>query len=164
FIQQHPFYYHDKTKKFLVYYIPEDESPEEIIAPAQLAADLEGYTLRYVTELPDFVETVHVFEDGLNDIVIQLLKGYICLHEMQFGSAPPTLICYNPMYKDYPGGDGWTLSFEKVYDIDDIRMETLSQYQYMLIYNRCKELNILCPDKNTYIRVDDEYVLSILNN
>lgn len=162
FVEQHPFVYHDMTKKLLIYYIPEDESQDEAIEPPQSVADLEGYVLRYVTALPDLVEKVFVFEDGLNDIVVEQLKNEIWF-EMQTRPNPPVTLYYETTNRGRPGGEGPTVYFLFEYE-SATHPEGFSYRSYMRAYERCRDRNILAPDNTKCICVNCDYVYSRLSN
>ncbi|UPQ86102.1 CpXC domain-containing protein [Ignavigranum ruoffiae] len=74
------FLYLDHEKHFIVSLIPNleerKEAMEEILGQfmRQSSQDLTNYTLRVVRDAPSLVEKVSILDQGLNDIVIEIVK------------------------------------------------------------------------------------------
>ena len=73
---RYPLLYNDMKNNFMVYYIPEidrekltDESLE------QQFGDLEGITRRLASSYNELKEKIHIFEAGLDDKVIEVVKA-----------------------------------------------------------------------------------------
>ncbi|MFN0603788.1 MULTISPECIES: CpXC domain-containing protein [Facklamia] len=75
-----PFLYYDPKLKFAIYLDPHfDHHPQESIEQAQLsliAADEDSsrYHLRLVNRLASLVEKVHIFDQGFNDQLVEVVK------------------------------------------------------------------------------------------
>lgn len=156
-----PFLYHDMTRKFLIYYIPPHINPDEAIAAAELMAQFGKYTLRYVTELDEVNDKIHIFEDGLNDIVIQFIKSHLLVNKSLHSPNPPIKIFYLNTNKGL--FQGTNLNFLLIYDNKTSQQVGISYKEdYLPIYDKCHELNILDPDKNKCIYVTNQYIVNKL--
>ena len=83
-----PFLYHDPQQKLLFYYCPQfaellrEGMPEDQNLPAQIRAALpvewaqasSDYALRLVTDYNDLIEKIHVFDNDLDDRLMEVLK------------------------------------------------------------------------------------------
>lgn len=69
--------YHDMDRKVMIWHV-HNEYPAEDHLPDQVGTMLEpitrNYQLRIVTSFPQLVEKIFVFDDGLDDRVVELLK------------------------------------------------------------------------------------------
>jgi len=70
--------YHDMTHKAMVYYVDEDsvEQTQETMLDAQkkMGFDISGYRKRVVTDRNSLREKAIIFEHGLDDRVIEIIK------------------------------------------------------------------------------------------
>lgn len=75
--------YHDPEEKFMVWMLPfsEPEGPEKDAIMRQAKA-MGDYRLRIVSNAGDLMEKVMIFDAGLNDRCIELVK-YVALQEQQ---------------------------------------------------------------------------------
>ncbi|MDR1205920.1 MAG: CpXC domain-containing protein [Peptococcaceae bacterium] len=68
--------YYDVRSRFMIYYLPEfEEDTLELDVSGFFAQENNpGFYLRIVTELEELVEKIRIFEDGLDDRAVELLK------------------------------------------------------------------------------------------
>lgn len=64
----HPFLYHDKQHQFLIFMSKEEKDMEELQSQFPLT------TIRLVREPAQLIEKIRIFEDHLDDRIIELLK------------------------------------------------------------------------------------------
>ena len=72
--------YHDQTNRFMTWWIPEDERGKQNYNEDELnmyAKTLFGYKLRLVPSLNRLREKILIFDCGLDDRAIELLKRYV---------------------------------------------------------------------------------------
>ena len=72
FMIQNPLVYSDPERKFVIW-LSNEEISEDLSRLAKPLAD-QGYTLRRCATLQEFTEKIQIFEDGVNDIVVELAK------------------------------------------------------------------------------------------
>mgnify|MGYP003291339181 CR=1 FL=1 len=74
--------YHDPEEKIMIWVTGGDYKIEEqVSASFDVSALPEGYTLRFVADTGSLIEKVKIFDDGLDDIAIELCK-YVTRTEM----------------------------------------------------------------------------------
>jgi hypothetical protein len=76
----YPLLYHDMQKQFMVWFVPGEGQPESLDASlfGALGKGLgQGYTYRLVRTRNELVEKIRIFEDGLDDRVVELLKAFL---------------------------------------------------------------------------------------
>lgn len=64
--------YHDPEAKLMVWLMPGDETLDNRLAA--LADQLDGYTLRRVSDVGSLIEKVNIHDAGLDDAVIEMCK------------------------------------------------------------------------------------------
>lgn len=67
---QYPFLYHDMSGKYMIGVMSDYNCPMESEYP-------EGYILRTVDDLPQLVEKINIFDDGYDDVVMEVVKEVI---------------------------------------------------------------------------------------
>ncbi|MDD6257923.1 MAG: CpXC domain-containing protein [Erysipelotrichaceae bacterium] len=72
FMVQNPMLYEDPDKHFVLYVSQND--PGNTFKEAGEALKKKGYRLRRVSTIKEFTEKISVFEDGMNDIAVELAK------------------------------------------------------------------------------------------
>ena len=72
FMLMNPFVYTDPDNKFVLY-LSDDEIPESIHEIAE-PLDKAGYKLRRCRTITEFTEKIQIFEDGIDDILVELAK------------------------------------------------------------------------------------------
>jgi len=76
----YPLLYHDMQMQFMVWLVPGEGRPERL-DPSRfgtLGKGLgQGYTYRLVRTRNELVEKIRIFEDGLDDRVLELLKAFL---------------------------------------------------------------------------------------
>ncbi len=73
---KYPLLYNDMKNKFMVYYIP--DADREKLTDEQLEkeyGELQGITRRLVSSYNELKEKIHIFESGLDDCVIEVVKA-----------------------------------------------------------------------------------------
>lgn len=158
-----PFLYHDMTRNFYIYYIPEHVNPDKAIGSAELIAQFGSTTLRYVPSLEELIDKIHVFEDGLNDIVVQVLKSHLLVNPSLCSPDPPMNIYYMSMNKE-SSSDDVMLQFLIRYDNGTNQTVGIAyKDNYLSVYDQCKQFNILCSDNNKCIYVDNQFIVDKLS-
>lgn len=73
FLLQVPFTYVDKERKFVIVLSVAEILPKEVM---QTGKDLDhaGYKLRHVQTIQQLIEKIQIFEDGLDDRLVELAK------------------------------------------------------------------------------------------
>lgn len=79
---EYTFLYHDMKNKFMIYYITKPEintSFEDEInnSDAYELFSNQGYTFRIVYDKVNLIDKIRIFENGLNDIAVEILKWII---------------------------------------------------------------------------------------
>ncbi len=89
--------YHDMAKQVMIWLIPGDEEPEKL-DPGALAAlgDMarQGYTLRLVRSKNHLIEKIMIFDDRLDDRMIELLKAALRIRTEQDGRSFDGVLLY----------------------------------------------------------------------
>lgn len=71
----YPCLYHDKIKNFMIYVVPNGcDCSLEPVAVSEAFPQLNGVTKRVVTSLIGLKEKILIFEAGLNDYAVELVK------------------------------------------------------------------------------------------
>ena len=72
---KYPLLYHDPENKVMIWLLPEGSvSEQQISALSSQLEGLDGYVLRRVEEVGDFIEKIGIFDAGLDDRVIEMCK------------------------------------------------------------------------------------------
>jgi len=89
--------YHDMNRNFMVEYSGDDEesSADEPVQDKEMQNALQKYRyLRRVYSWNHLREKVVIYRDGLNDIVVELVKAMIMLHELDMKQPEDNLLWY----------------------------------------------------------------------
>ena len=87
-----PLLYHDEDKKLLFSFSPCDDPVKEqklyddIKKTSQSSGELkkfEGYNLRFLTKYNDFLEKILIFDSGLNDKAIEVIKLMVLSQDLE---------------------------------------------------------------------------------
>lgn len=71
----YPCLYHDKSKKFMVYVVPNGNGCElQPVDVSKTFPQFDGMTKRVVTSLAGLKEKIMIFEAGLDDLAVELVK------------------------------------------------------------------------------------------
>jgi hypothetical protein len=76
----YPMLYHDMTRRFMAWLVPGDQQPEPLDAATFGETGDEigrSYTYRLVRTHNQLVEKIKVFEDGLDDRLLEMLKTFL---------------------------------------------------------------------------------------
>ena len=68
----HPFLYHEPDNQIMIYYVREDDNDT---VQNELGATLPGYIRRTVNYQNDLIEKLMIFDAGLDDRVVELVKA-----------------------------------------------------------------------------------------
>ena len=93
---EYSFLYHDVTNKFMIWYFPKrDYDIDKEIEEVNRENLIEKFNekIRIVDDKRDLIEKINIFEDGLNDIGIEMIK-YIIGEQLQDKSVE---VFYNGM-------------------------------------------------------------------
>lgn len=89
--------YHDMSRGFMIYLLHDKEQHKQ--AEKELAgfiAMLPNYRFRFVDQELHLIEKIRIFEDGLDDRIVELLKMLI-LNQVLEAGQPPDLVLYSGM-------------------------------------------------------------------
>lgn len=87
-----PMLYHDNEKKLIMSFSPcaDEDKSEKIYKQMAEASEesgemkkLEGYNLRFVTDINDLMEKILIFDNGLNDKVIEVIKIMVLSQDLE---------------------------------------------------------------------------------
>ncbi|MBR5176063.1 MAG: CpXC domain-containing protein [Bacteroidales bacterium] len=84
--------YHDPEERLMIWLLPEGSLPEESVKAiekslASAAETLEGYTFRRVDDAGSLIEKVNIFDAGLEDTVIEMVKHVTKMELSQRGAG-----------------------------------------------------------------------------
>ena len=84
--------YHDPEERLMIWLLQEGSLPEESVKAvekslAAAAETLEGYTFRRVDDAGSLIEKVNIFDAGLEDTVIEMVKHVTKMELSQKGSG-----------------------------------------------------------------------------
>ena len=80
--------YHDPEHKIMLWLAPEDKiSPAQMQAITNHTKAMGGYTLRLVGDMGELMEKVRIFDEGLDDAVVELCK-WVTRREMASKGDP----------------------------------------------------------------------------
>ena len=84
--------YHDPEERLMIWLLQEGSLPEESVKAvekslASAAETLEGYTFRRVDDAGSLIEKVNIFDAGLEDTVIEMVKHVTKMELSQKGSG-----------------------------------------------------------------------------
>jgi hypothetical protein len=85
-VLNYPFLYRDNLNAYMLYYLPDadtkkiDEINHQLKTNDNINEELSTiYTLRFVEDLTSFKEKIHIFDNGKDDIAVELYKTLIML-------------------------------------------------------------------------------------
>lgn len=87
-----PMLYHDNAKKLIMSFSPcaDEERAERLYEKMAESSEqsgemkkLEGYNLRFVTDINDLMEKILIFDNGLNDKVIEVIKIMVLSQDLE---------------------------------------------------------------------------------
>jgi hypothetical protein len=89
---QAPLLYHDMEKQLMIWLLPGDMEPEMPQQNGLLGGLIERFsgqfTYRVVRDLNQLIEKIRIFDDELDDKVIELLKFMLCRGDPEAAEAP----------------------------------------------------------------------------
>jgi hypothetical protein len=151
-----PMLYHDMSGKLMIWLLPSGQSLERITSQEDealraLGISQGGYRKRFVHSRLWLAETIRVFDDGLDDRVVALIKAVYAVHD----GIPADGILYCEM-QDHPV-QGRVLAFSS---------RDSQPFGYPIEYYRRAQALVsqfAPPDRGSWIAVDHEYARKILS-
>lgn len=101
--------YHDMTEKYMIMVVPDPETARKSTIPkieeGKFSMVANGYRLRVVCGIAGLVEKIRIFDNGLSDYAVELLKAklFSCLGgptEIYFTEITEDRICFHVFYDD----------------------------------------------------------------
>jgi len=99
---EYPFIYHDSVNRFMIYYLPEirdkdiNEINEKIKTSDSINEEIKfTYSMRIVGDLESLKEKIYIFENGKNDITLELYKTLVI---SSLRDSHPEFIPYDILY------------------------------------------------------------------
>jgi hypothetical protein len=91
--------YYDVRAQFMIYYLPDfEENILELDVSNFFSPDGErGFYLRIVTEIEELIEKIRIFEDGLDDRAVELLKKSFLINWRQHYPDRQVVLRYTQM-------------------------------------------------------------------
>ena len=88
--------YHDPEERLMVWLLPPGSLPEESVKAIEASLEkasetLEGYSFRRVSDAGSLIEKVNVFDAGLEDTVIELVKHITKMEMAEKGGGPEVM-------------------------------------------------------------------------
>lgn len=81
----YPLLYHDMDKKFMIYLVPEDEYNEEQFEKLDFGIPeflAKLYQYRIVFSIDELIEKILIFDEGFDDKVMEIFKGWLLPQEI----------------------------------------------------------------------------------
>lgn len=151
------FMYHDMSNKLVIFYVTDHSGPGAMEASAEMFSVFDRYTLRYVVRTQELIEKIKLFDSGLNDIAIQLLKINLYRNEsLNHGGTIEAI--------DFLLFEEGTLVFQVVYMDGTSQIITIAHAAYLQIYESLEQLGLLERDSARCICVNDEYIMDLLKD
>jgi len=100
----HDFLYHDMKNKFIIQYLTKGQLTPEMTPGLALFAE-QGYKIRVVGNLNDLIEKILIFDQGLKDTAIEVLKATIMAKEDE-KDKPVTSVYFAAKSKNDNGEEG----------------------------------------------------------
>lgn len=98
--------YHDQNKKFMVWYIPADDSSQMKYNRQELAAMsrmMAGYKLRLVPSYNQLREKIYIFEKNLDDRAVEILKYFMWSMRLEDAGVDLKHLYFSDAYKGQDG-------------------------------------------------------------
>lgn len=89
--------YHAQQDHCMIWWIPKDEDGKQVYSPRELetmAKKLPGYKLRLVSSLNRLREKISIFDAGLDDRAIELLKRSVWATQLAFEDVEPSALYF----------------------------------------------------------------------
>jgi hypothetical protein len=150
-----PFMYHDMANRLVIYYFTDRTDRDELAASSAMFTVFGDYTLRYVDRLPELIEKIKMFDSGLNDIAIQLLKMNLYNNEaLNKGNSIAEIA-----FLLFEEG---AIVFQVAYTDGTSQIISIGHETYLEIYESLKQLKLLARDRANCICVNEEYLMDLL--
>lgn len=99
--------YHDQRNRYMIWWIPEEENGKQqynVVELNQYARTLPGYRLRLVPSFNRLREKIYIFDCGLDDRAIEILKRYVWSAYLEDQGIQISLVFFSDSYQEgeYP--------------------------------------------------------------
>ena len=156
--------YHDMDRKLVVWLVPGDEEEPEgtdVGVPDELRDMIQrGYTHRFVRSSNELIEKVLIFDDQLDDRMIEFFKAVLRIQMEQVGDTVDGLLLYSGLTEDPAEGKQMDLAL-----FSDAAERSLTVPWDVYLKFAAEYVNAL-PDadeeRGHWLRVDEDYALSLL--
>lgn len=158
------FIYHDDTKKTMIYLVTgeseldkdcEKKNMLNIINKAPELSDAQGYNCRFAYSIDEVAEKIMIFDDGLNDRVIELLKPVYYMKAQEELDDTKILSIRYDNTDENP-------TFRLMTDNDAIATMEFYSDIYDAVKERYKDIVSVSPTGN-FESVDYKWAMSIIN-
>ncbi|MDD3261120.1 MAG: CpXC domain-containing protein [Oscillospiraceae bacterium] len=155
----YPCLYHDKEKKFMIYLVPEGSGKDlKAVEVDKRFPQLDGITKREVSSPMELKEKILIFEAGLNDVGVELVKaGLAGIVEERQGKAVETgCFCFASQETDRMG-------FLFFLEGEENPVKKATRFA---TYEKAMEISEECGgvQGNDFVRVDDSLAARVLEN
>jgi hypothetical protein len=103
----YPLLYHDQDAQVMIWLVPPDEGGDPRLDPVTMNAQAHlfpGYRLRLVASVNELLEKIMLFEQGLDDRVVELTKELLWQDGACDASYPRSLFFFSQVVVDTEGG------------------------------------------------------------
>ncbi len=162
-LMPHPMLYHDEDMKLMISFSPTNDAvlAEQLFDNVQTSSKqsgeldkLEGYNLRFITDYNELLEKLLIFDNGLNDKAIEVIKLMIL---SQDADKSEQRVCR------FGKREGDTLEF-MIYDFIENQVYTsaVPHNTYTTVYDSLIQSGMK-PYSFDWERVDGSYATRLLN-
>lgn len=151
--------YHDMTRGYMIYLLHDQEQHKQ--AEKDLAgfiAMLPNYCFRFVDQEIHLVEKIRIFEDNLDDRVMELIKMLILNQVMEAGQ-PPDMVLYSGISDSE--GDTTCDFIVRFRDHSEIFQVSIKD-SYEPLRQEFKEALERDELNKRWLRVDSDYLLTLV--
>ncbi|MEN6390726.1 MAG: CpXC domain-containing protein [Syntrophomonas sp.] len=151
--------YHDMTRGFMIYLLHDQEQHHQ--AQKDLAgfiAMLPNYRFRFVDQEIHLIEKIRIFEDGLDDRIVELIKMLILNQALEAGQ-PPDLVLYRGLSESE--GDPTCEFIVRFRDHSEAFQVSIKD-SYEPLLREFKEGLERDELNKRWLRVDSDYLLSLV--
>lgn len=151
--------YHDMTRGFMIYLLHDQEQHKQ--AEKDLAgfiAMLPNYRFRFVDQEIYLIEKIRMFEDNLDDRIVELIKMLILNQAVEAGQAP-NMILYSGIsdFEEEPTCD-FIVRFQDHSESFQVSMKD----SYEPLQKEFRDALERDEHKRRWLRVDSDYLLTLV--
>jgi hypothetical protein len=153
------FLYHDMEKHLMIWHWAEEGEPDMTALPP--AGMIKDYQLRYVGNPNELTEKILLFDAGLDDRVLEVLKLIIRIQSNERQRPLDGILLFAGLQKDSNGK--LTIGFEHISDAGHQAFGLpFESYQQLAKSFEAKHSQVTNPDKK-WLRVDQDFARKYLN-